>query len=160
MYWSLDPHTAAYGRFQLAFTALDTTVSDSLVALQRPSDPQRAFAETKRRLRLFGYRLTELIAKVEQCGENEVTRAVLDACATARQISKWRNSRVHAKVRFVRDELVLVGDDEMPVQITDRLCDEQASRAIEALVQIKARMPFLVSCLNVHDMIDSEPTLS
>jgi hypothetical protein len=72
----------------------------------------------------------------------------------ARQVSEWRNDRIHGEVRFIDNRLILVGDDDQPLQINETICMEKANLAIQALVEMQAHVPFLVSCLDLDDAID------
>lgn len=119
---TVDEAAASYGLFQVAYAALDQGITDSLVSFLRSGNEKLAVVLVAPLP--FGRRLGELerLAKaLEQ--ESEYVHGLRTALNLARDVSQWRNARVHARVEF-QDGIrpVLVSKDGSPLQIEAEIC--------------------------------------
>jgi hypothetical protein len=128
---------AAYGEFNIAYALLDTTITNAITYLLRNPDPQIAAELFYVRMTL-GRRL-DVLQKLANKLKNahrlrdENVPHLLDAIKRARDISKWRNDRIHARVRYEPRKLAVsftgkTGED-LDIEFTD--CREKQKDAID-----------------------------
>lgn len=142
----IDPATAAYGVFQVAFATLDTRVSRSLAALCQCRNANLTLAILKRMP--FGTRL----AKLREAAGTALTddpdvQELSAACDLAEKVQKWRNRRIHAEVRFAEDSPVLTDPNGTPLRIDPAECAQKIREAIRAGIAMETAVPHLVAYL-------------
>jgi len=143
----VDPDAAAYGIFQLAFATMDTRLSRSLVALFQCKSTKFAFAIVSRIP--FSKRLT-MLRKVVRTATADL-RYDLDiqelkkACDLAEKVQQWRNSRIHAEVRFSENRPILVDEYGNPLQIDRDICEQKIREALRVGIAMEAAAPHLIA---------------
>jgi hypothetical protein len=153
----IDAHTSAYGLFQVAFAGLDTRLSRSVVALLCCKNTLLGFAVV--RTIPFGRRL-EILQKAIKAvtGNSPITSEIEElkqACKLAKDVSKWRNDRIHSEVRFNENRPVVVDSEGRPLQIDYDICVQKIREAIHAGIAMQATVPHLVACeMDLHDLMD------
>jgi|SRR5208337_2255028 len=153
----IDAHTSAYGLFQVAFAGLDTRLSRSVVALLCCKNTEPTFAVVRRMP--FGQRLQVLQRAVEKAVGNGLhipeMEELQQACKLAKDVSKWRNDRIHSEVRFIENRPVILDEEGKRLQIDYQTCVEKIREAIHAGVAMEASVPHLVACeMDLHDLMD------
>jgi hypothetical protein len=125
-----DETAASYGLFQVAYASLDQGITNSLVAFLRAKDEMLAFdliASIPFRVRLE--KLDALAKTLNQ--ESEYAQHIRAALSLAKQVSQWRNARVHPRVEFLDGiRPVLIGKkDGKPLEIDVATCWERFGRS-------------------------------
>lgn len=157
MHLEIDAHTSAYGLFQVAFAVLDTRLSRSVVALLCCKNVELAFAVVRRMP--FGQRLQILQRGVEKAVDNGLhipeMEELKQACKLAKDVSKWRNDRIHSEVRYVENRPVILDEEGKAPQIDCETCEEKIRDAIRARGAMEASVPHLVAyAMDLHDLMD------
>lgn len=153
----IDAHTSAYGLFQVAFAGLDTRLSRCVVALLSCKNANATFALVRRIP--FGRRLDILRKAIKAANGKSPTIPEIDeleqACKLAKEISKWRNARIHGEVRFNENRPVIVDEDGNPLQIDCQSFVQKIREAIRAGIAMQASVPHLVAYeMDLHDLMD------
>jgi len=153
----IDPDAAAYGIFQVAFATLDTRLTRSLLALGRRKNAKITFGTLKRTS--FGQRLKKVREAVEAVKPNLQNDPVIEnlemACDLVENVQKWRNDRIHAEVRFLENQALLVDGDGKPLQIDQAACEQKIREAIHAGIVMEAAVPHLVAHeMDLEELID------
>lgn len=143
----LDPEAAAYGIFQIAFASMDTRLSRALVTLCRCESTQLTFSILSKLP--FGGRLAKLRKAIKDVDLpiNPDIQELKTACDLAENVQKWRNSRIHAEVRFSENRPVLVDREGEPLQIDREECERKIRDAIRAGIAIEVNVSHLVAIL-------------
>jgi hypothetical protein len=143
----IDSPMAAYGVFQIAFANLDTQVSRCLVDLCRCQKAKLAFSAFRRkpiseRLRLLQRAVSHLR---DEPSFNQEVGDLKEACELAESLSKWRNQRIHAEVRFIENQPVLLDESGKLLDIDLEACVEKTREAVRAKVGMQAAIPSFVA---------------
>jgi len=156
----IDPEAAAYGFFQIAFATMDTRLSRSLVAVCQCKSANFALASISRMP--FGLRLAQLrkaIKAVESDLPNDSDiQELKTGCDLAESVQRWRNSRIHADVRFAGPCPVLVDRDGKPLQIDREECEQKIREAIRAGIAMEAHVRPLVAFLQDIEALEDSDT--
>ena len=77
------------------------------------------------------------------------------ACKLAKDLSKWRNDRIHSEVRFIENRPVILDEEGKPLQIDYETCEEKIRDAIRARGAMEASVPHLVAYeMDLIDLMD------
>ena len=138
---------------------MDTRLSRSLVAVCRCKSTTFTFAILSKLP--FGSRLARLrkvIKTVEQdLPDDQDIKELNTACNLAESIQKWRNSRVHAEVRFAENQPVLVDRDGKLLRIDREECEQKIREAISAGIAIEASIRTVVEFLRDLEDLGGSP---
>ena len=157
MHLQIDAPTSAYGLFQVAFAGLDTRLSRSVVALLCCKNTKPAFAVVRgmpfsRRLEILQKAIKTVTGNSHISPEMEELE---QACKLAKDVSKWRNDRIHSEVRFIENQPVILDDEGKPLQIDYETCVEKIREAIRGGVAMEASVPHLVAFeMDLYDLMD------
>ena len=107
----------------------------------------------------FGRRLKKLREAIEAVKPSFQNDPVIEnlemACDLAENVQKWRNDRIHAEVRFLENQPLLMDGDGKPLQIDPGLCELKIREAIKAGIAMEAAVPHLVAHeMDLEDLID------
>jgi hypothetical protein len=157
MHLQIDAPTSAYGLFQVAFACLDTRLSRSVVALLCCKNTELAFAVVRRMP--FNQRLQILQKAIKTVTGNSHIAPEMEelkqACNLAKDVSEWRNKRIHSEVRFIENRPVILDGEGKPLQIDCETCVEKIREAIRAGIAMEASVPHLVACeMDLYDLMD------
>jgi hypothetical protein len=147
----IDNAAASYGLFHVAYAALDQGITNSLVSFLRSRNENLAVKFVAQMP--FGRRLQALEKLVKSLDQDsDYVHHFRKALFSAKELSKWRNDRVHPRVEF-RDGIqpVLVNKDGTPMRIDAEACREKIRQSAYALSQLDAYTGRLVSDLEIHD---------
>jgi hypothetical protein len=129
---------AVYGLFQIAFAGLDTQLTQTLVLLMRPGEPNLARSivqtlsfRTKLTVLRRAMRAFEETARLEN--DMADLKATLKSCEA---ISEWRNERIHAHVRFTDSEMQLLDREGRLLDLDPPESKRQIARIAVAMVQL------------------------
>ena len=150
-----DEAAASYGLFQVAYAALDQGLTNSLVCFLRSRNECLAVALVApmpfvRRLQA----LAALAAALDQ--DSEYVKHFRAGLSLAKDVSQWRNDRVHPRVEFLDGiRPVLVSKDGSQLQIDAEICWEKIRQSSAALSEIDAYTCRLVTDMELLDEMTS-----
>jgi hypothetical protein len=86
---------------------------------------------------------------------SEELRELRDACDTAESVSRWRNERIHAEVRFAENRPVMVDETGSRLHIDIEACEGKIREAIHAGVVMETVIPHLVAYkMDFEELLD------
>jgi hypothetical protein len=165
---TFDDTAAAYGLVQVVFADVADHLAFALFTLRqkkdatasviKPSQFGRILSEFKTELRQFEHvqSLDSAVADLRKC------------CQELKALSKWRNERIHARVRQVGDGFALYNAETGErLSINHVECNEISQRLAGALVTLDTNVPALVNNLDFEkefqafwkqQLVDAETT--
>jgi hypothetical protein len=154
----LDDTAAAYGLVQVVFAHVTDQLAYTVFELKRRKDSSVSFGEIF--ARNFGRLLSEFKDELRQFSDVPSVDMTLtdlgNACQELKSLSKWRNERIHARVRHLAEGLALFnGKTGERVSISYAECDEILQRLVKALVTLQTEIPRLVSSLDFDKEFDA-----
>lgn len=158
---TIDEPAASYGLFQVAFAALNQGLANSLISFLAPTNEH--LAEHLVAPMTFSRRLEALQALAKTLDrESDYVQHFRAALDSAKEVSEWRNARIHARVEFsdgIRP--VLMGKDGKPIEIDVESCWEKIRQSTLTLSELDAYTHRLVSNAKIMDeMMNAEPEQS
>jgi hypothetical protein len=105
-----DDTAAAFGLTQVVFADATERMAVAVLMFRKRLDPTLTFQKVFRKLQ-FGSVLHWLQSELDQLAPQGATEADIDVmrrcCARFQALSKWRNERIHARVRQIGNGLAL-----------------------------------------------------
>lgn len=157
----IDPTAAAYGLAQLAFTDLTYRIATALLALRRHRQPDADLNVVPWQ---FDRMVKDLLCELRQFDDSMEPHLthLRNACTRAREVARWRNARIHARVKEMNDGLAVFDwNTGERLSIGQEECEEKI-RAIAAIIaEFQGSLPRLLSALDldraVDDLFASDP---
>jgi hypothetical protein len=129
----LDETTAAFGMFHLAFANLTQQLASAVFLIRRIKEPNLKFQKVFRIE--FSNLCKALMAELNQFDGRQAidmdVKYVRHFCSKARDLSEWRNERVHARVQI--DEGVITIYNSRTCKQLSLNCDECLAKIAEAI---------------------------
>jgi hypothetical protein len=154
----LDDTAAAYGLVQVVFADVTDQLAYAVFTLKQASD-NSVSSENISKCN-FGPLLSEFKGELRQFSDVPSLDMTLtdlrNACRELKALSKWRNQRIHARVRRVAEGVALFNakTGERP-SISYVECEEIIQRLVNALVTLQTEIPCLVSSIAFHNEFDA-----
>jgi hypothetical protein len=148
----IDSATAHYGLFQIVFADAVEHVADALFSLRVPKKPSLNFSD------VFNMRLADQLkelgkelAQFKKHGQSiqEFMHKVCDAASRMDELRKWRDIRIHARVRVTSEGFALFDKkNEKRLFISEIECEEKINEATKIIVDLGAYIPHLRKALD------------
>jgi hypothetical protein len=152
----IDSTAAAYGVFQVVFADMTEHLARSLYRLQQPPEPiDRLWNRLSGKFSLLLSNFKDALKQFDGyvAHENAIL-ALRQACIVAREISRWRNSRIHAHVRIVDDGLALYDREGERLSMTSQECQDKIREAYKVIVTLKTHILVLSRTRELSKLID------
>jgi hypothetical protein len=141
----IDATAAAYGLFQVVFASMTNELALALFALRSRRDPQFTFEKVPTK---FSWMLEELRKELDNLRvssrEKDSLAEVRRMCWIADRLATWRNSRIHARVKWTDEGLVLLNwKTSKRLSITVEECAQKTDAAGRVISNITTHMTYL-----------------
>jgi hypothetical protein len=155
---TLDNTAAAYGLVQVVFAHVTDQLAYAVFTLKQKSDSSASFEKVFKCP--FGRLLSTFEDELRQFSDVSSLDMTLtdlrNACQELKALSRWRNERVHARVRHVAEGLALFNAETgQRLSISYVECHEIVQRLVKALVTLQTEIPRLVSSLDFDKEFDA-----
>jgi hypothetical protein len=157
----LDENAAAFGLFQLTFANLEQQFATAVFFIRRIKEPALEFEE------VFQLRFADLLDALKkelkqfdgQSSHDEELHELRKICASAKNLSKWRNPRTHPRVQIDENGIAIYDWRTRQRLTIDRdECIMNIERAIAITVNLDFNVARLVrdvkSKKKIHDMLE------
>ena len=147
----LDSTAAAYGNFQVVFTDLTDHLAVATFRLRERKETSLTFEA------VFGQRFKETLTQFRrelQQFDNRfpVSHSVAtlrETCTLISTLSRWRNDRVHARVRMTEDGYALYDwRTRHRLEITQEQIEKNIQLTVKAIVELETHVPHLIGLLD------------
>jgi hypothetical protein len=155
----LDDTAATYGLVQVVFADVTDHLAFAIFRLRQAKGTAVNFQDIVNLK--FGYMVSNFKTELRQFthpqppddARDEVGIADLnEVCKELKALSKWRNDRIHARVRWVEDGLALYnGKTGERLSINHGECTEVLNRLVKAIVKLDTYVPELVRSLDFNN---------
>jgi hypothetical protein len=159
----LDDTAAGYGLVQVVFADVTDHLAFAILRLQQRNDTGVSFQDIVNLK--FGRMLSNFKAELHQFthpqppddSHDEVLIADLnEVCRELKDLSKWRNERIHARVRRVEDGLALFnGKTGDRLSINHGECVEILNRLANTIVKLDTYVTELVRSLDFNNEFEA-----
>ena len=142
----IDATAAAFGLFQVVFASVTSELALALFALRFRHDPQFTLAKVPPQ---FSRMLKELRKELDNLRvsshEKDSLAEVGRMCRIADGLATWRNSRIHARVKWTDKGLVLLNwKTGKRLSITAEECAQKTDAAVRVISNVTTHMSYLV----------------
>lgn len=150
----IDDDVAAFGTFQLVYSALDERISGAVLQFAHATGEQigaqcMKFMKFGQKVAYLKRAIKPLKSRLRPNPLSEDLAAMAEAFNNIDAVQKWRNDRAHARVVF-RPGIVLVDERGRPLRIKKEDCLKQIDKAGKAIIALEANTRDLRTSLNIR----------